>query len=65
MRLATLFDGSAGGAGVVDTPAYVYDLDGIAASARALVDGFGGAPHLVAYAVKANSAGPVVRGIAG
>jgi diaminopimelate decarboxylase len=46
------------------TPSYVYDLDGIAAEVRALEAAFAGAPHLVAYAVKANSAGPVVRAIA-
>ncbi|HEY8040599.1 MAG TPA: diaminopimelate decarboxylase [Polyangiaceae bacterium] len=46
------------------TPTYVYDLDGIAAAARGLEDAFGGAPHLVAYAVKANTAGPVVRALA-
>jgi diaminopimelate decarboxylase len=46
------------------TPAYVYDLDAIAAGARALREGFGGAPHLVAYAVKANSAGPILRALA-
>jgi diaminopimelate decarboxylase len=49
--------------GGVGTPAYVYDLDGIEAEARALAAGFDGAPHLVAYAVKANSAGPVVRAL--
>ncbi len=59
VRLADLFGGEAAG-----TPAYVYDLDGMAAAARELVAGFGGAPHLVAYAVKANSAGPVIRAIA-
>jgi diaminopimelate decarboxylase len=48
----------------VGTPAYVYDLDGIAAEARALHDGFEGALHLVAYAIKANSAGAVVRVLA-
>ena len=48
----------------VGTPAYVYDLDGIAAEARALHAGFGGAPHVVAYAVKANTAGAVVRTLA-
>lgn len=46
------------------TPAYVYDLDAIAAEARDLAAGFGGAPHLVAYAVKACSAGPIVRALA-
>jgi diaminopimelate decarboxylase len=48
----------------VPTPAYFYDLDAIAAETRALVDGFGEARHVVAYAVKANSAGSVVRAIA-
>lgn len=46
---------------IARTPAYVYDLDAMAEGARALIAGFGGAPHLVAYAVKANTAGPVVR----
>src|SRR5262245_35623412 len=46
---------------IARTPAYVYDLDAMAESAHALIAGFGGAPHLVAYAVKANTAGPVVR----
>ena len=45
----------------VPTPAYVYDLDGLGAAARAVEASFGGAPHLTAYAVKANSAGSVVR----
>jgi diaminopimelate decarboxylase len=47
------------------TPAYVYDLDAIAAEARDLHAGFDGAAHLVAYAVKANSAGPIVKALAG
>jgi diaminopimelate decarboxylase len=46
---------------IARTPAYVYDLDAMAEGARALIAGFDGAPHMVAYAVKANSAGPVVR----
>lgn len=50
------------------TPAYVYDLDAIAAEARDLQAGFedadARAPHLVAYAVKANSAGPIVKALA-
>jgi diaminopimelate decarboxylase len=46
------------------TPTYVYDLDGMAAEARAIEAAFEGAPHLVAYAVKANSAGPVIRALA-
>ena len=45
------------------TPAYVYDLDAIEDAARALSAGFGGAPHLVAYAVKANTAGPILRAL--
>jgi diaminopimelate decarboxylase len=48
----------------IGTPAYVYDLDAIAAEARELIAGFDGAPHLVAYAVKANTAGPIVRTLA-
>jgi diaminopimelate decarboxylase len=46
------------------TPCYAYDLDGIAAAARSLEEAFEGAPHLICYAVKANSAGAVVRAIA-
>jgi diaminopimelate decarboxylase len=45
------------------TPSYVYDLDGMAAEARALGEGFEGARHLVCYAVKANTAGGVVRAL--
>ena len=48
----------------IGTPTYVYDLDAIAGEARELGAAFDGAPHLVAYAVKANSAGPVVRALA-
>ncbi|MDP8999358.1 MAG: diaminopimelate decarboxylase [Myxococcota bacterium] len=48
----------------VGTPSYVYDIDGIAAEARALHEGFEGATHLVAYAMKANTAGAVVRALA-
>lgn len=46
------------------TPAYVYDLDAIASDARELRAAFEGAPHLVAYAVKANSAGAIVKALA-
>jgi diaminopimelate decarboxylase len=46
------------------TPAYVYDLDAMAAGTRALVGAFGAAPSVVAYAVKANTAGSVVRALA-
>jgi diaminopimelate decarboxylase len=48
----------------VGTPSYVYDLDAIARSARELDQAFEGASHLVCYAVKANTAGAVVRAIA-
>jgi diaminopimelate decarboxylase len=45
------------------TPAYVYDLDGSEAGARALVASL--RPRdLVAYALKANSAGSIVRRLA-
>jgi diaminopimelate decarboxylase len=46
------------------TPAYVYDLDGIAQAARSLDAAFASAPHLVCYAVKANTAGAIVKAIA-
>jgi len=48
----------------VGTPAYVYDLDGLRSSAQALEAAFGAAPHLTAYAVKANTAGSIVRALA-
>jgi diaminopimelate decarboxylase len=48
----------------IGTPSYVYDLAAIEAEARALDAAFEGAPHLIAYAVKANSAGPIVRALA-
>jgi diaminopimelate decarboxylase len=48
----------------VGTPTYVYDLDGMAVRARELDAAFEAAPHLVAYAVKANTAGAVVRTLA-
>lgn len=51
------------GATRVGTPTYVYDLDGMAAEARELEAAFEGAPHLVAYAAKANSAGPILRAL--
>ena len=46
------------------TPAYVYDVDAIAAEGRELRAAFDQAPHLVAYAVKANSAGPIIKALA-
>jgi diaminopimelate decarboxylase len=45
----------------VELPAYVYDVDGMTETLRSLRHAFGDAPHLVAYAIKANSAGTVVR----
>ncbi|HEY4107117.1 MAG TPA: diaminopimelate decarboxylase [Polyangiaceae bacterium] len=48
----------------LETPAYFYDLDAIADEARELIAGYGSAPHVVAYAVKANSAGSVIRALA-
>lgn len=46
------------------TPLYVYDLDAVVAEARAIGAAFGNAPHMVAYALKANSAGPLVSALA-
>ncbi|MDP9035451.1 MAG: diaminopimelate decarboxylase [Myxococcota bacterium] len=46
------------------SPTYVYDVDAMANELRALRQSFERAPHLVAYAVKANTAGPVVRALA-
>jgi diaminopimelate decarboxylase len=46
------------------TPFYIYDVDGIVAEARAMHAAFDGAPHLIAYAVKANTAGTIVRALA-
>ncbi len=43
------------------TPIYVYDLGAMAEGVRALRAGFEGQKHLVAYALKANTAGAVVR----
>jgi len=50
------------------TPLYVYDLDAMAAEARSLIQAFDDesavsskANNLVAYAIKANAAGPIVR----
>jgi diaminopimelate decarboxylase len=48
-------------AGGTATPIYVYDLGAMAEGARALKAAFDGQRHLVAYALKANTAGAVVR----
>lgn len=50
--------------GRITTPAYVYDLDAIAEEAREIRAAFDDCPHLVAYAVKANSAGPIIAALA-
>jgi diaminopimelate decarboxylase len=60
VKLAQLIEDARTGA-----PAYVYDLDGMTETLRALRHAFGDAPHLIAYALKANSAGSVVRTLAG
>ena len=52
------------GAAGAATPAYVYDLDAIEAEAAELEGAFEGKPHGVFYAVKANSAGSIVRALA-
>ena len=46
------------------TPFYIYDVDGIVAEAKAMHAAFDGAPHNVAYAVKANTSGTIVRALA-
>jgi diaminopimelate decarboxylase len=46
------------------TPAYVYDLGAMAAEARELIAAFGDQANLVAFAIKANSAGSVIRTLA-
>lgn len=48
----------------VATPAYVYDLDAMREGSQSLKRAFGKAPHHLAYAVKANSAGSILRGFA-
>jgi diaminopimelate decarboxylase len=46
------------------TPAYVYDLDAVSNTVGELVATLGEQRHLVAYAVKANSAGSILRAVA-
>lgn len=43
------------------TPAYLYDLDAIRKTAEDLEAALGPEPHLAAYAMKANSAGTILR----
>lgn len=64
IALGELSRREAPGGARIGTPTYVYDLGGMASEARALEAAFEGRPHLVAYAVKANSAGPVIRALA-
>jgi diaminopimelate decarboxylase len=45
----------------IPTPAYVYDVDAIVGELVDLKKGFGEGDHLVCYAVKANSAGRILR----
>lgn len=58
-----------GGAALTDvardagTPVYVYDLEAITQSARSLDAAFDQAPHVIAYAVKANTAGAIVEAL--
>lgn len=59
LRLAAICE-----AGDCPTPFYIYDVDGIVAEAKAMHDAFDGAPHVVAYAVKANTSGTIVRALA-
>lgn len=47
------------------TPAYFYDLSGMKAQVLSISEAFGSAPHLIAFAIKANSAASVVRTITG
>ncbi|HEU4404237.1 MAG TPA: diaminopimelate decarboxylase [Polyangiaceae bacterium] len=46
--------------GRAPTPFYAYDLDGVAGRARRLAEGFGARDHRIFYAIKANSAGPLL-----
>jgi diaminopimelate decarboxylase len=48
----------------VGTPAYVYDPDAIEHEARDMVTALDDPRHVVAYAVKAHSAGSIVRTMA-
>lgn len=46
------------------SPTYVYDVDAMVRDAEELRAAFGAQRHHVCYAVKANSAGPIVRALA-
>lgn len=48
----------------VETPAYIYDLEGIRERLKKLDAAFGDTPHLIAYALKANNAGTILRQVA-
>jgi diaminopimelate decarboxylase len=45
----------------LQTPVYFYDLDAIQDLGRRVEKAFGQVPHLIAYAVKANAGGPILR----
>ncbi|MCH2108436.1 MAG: diaminopimelate decarboxylase [Polyangiaceae bacterium] len=45
----------------ITTPAYFYDLSGIFKRVSQIKAAFGDAPHLIAYAIKANSAASIVK----
>src|SRR5690606_16733406 len=47
----------------VPTPAYFYDLSAMTSRVDKIRSAFGSAPHLIAYAIKANSAGSIVKAI--
>ena len=46
------------------TPFYAYDVDAMVGELRDLAAAFGARKHLIAFAVKANSAGPIVTALA-
>jgi diaminopimelate decarboxylase len=48
----------------VPTPVYVYDVGAMVREADALAGGFHFHRHMIAYAIKANSGGPIVRALA-
>jgi diaminopimelate decarboxylase len=52
-------------AATAGTPTYAYELGAMAGAARGIRAAFEGRPHLVAFALKANTAGAVVRTFAG
>lgn len=63
-RLGGVLLESIAGRGDVSTPFYAYDVDAMVDEARELSRGFGAREHLVCYAVKANTAGRILRRLA-